>query len=397
MMQKLGATVGLLAGLGLSLTFVIGFAAGALFDRHEVTSQIDVSNPDIRNFMSAYRLVTQHSYYHPRDKHRLIYAAIDGMLSATGDPHTVFLGPAQNKVANAELNGSNFSGIGAIVVPTQGGLKVVSPVPGSPAIQAGLRPNDMITKIDGRSVSIMTGSAAIARIHGKVGTRVLLTMYRGRGAPFNVSVVRRQIQAITAYGRILAHRLGYIQIFSFGIETSKQVSAALHMLVSHHVRGIILDLRQNPGGYVDAAQNIVSQFLSSGTVAYEQRSDKTLTPLAVLGGKQLSKVPLAILVDEGSASAAEITAAALRDNRRAVLIGTRTYGKGSMQSVYSLADGSTVRITDRLWLTPKKESIGKVGLVPDILVRDTGFGGSGGVTDAQLARAERYLEQIPHR
>lgn len=392
MTQRRAGAMGLLIGLVLSCTFSIGFGAGALFDRH-ANGGVETSNSDVRDFLSAYNLVTQQSYYRPFNKHQLIVAAINGMFSATGDPHTVYLQPDQNKAAQTQLNGSRFSGIGAIVVPSGAALQVVAPVPGSPAMTAGIKPGDLILRIDGRSVSGMTGGGAIGRIHGRTGSVVHLTIRRGNGTPFVVSVTRRQISAITAYGRPIAHGLGYVQIFSFGADTARQVASALHALAAAHVRGIVLDLRQNPGGFVDAAQSIVSQFVSGGTVAYEQNRDKSLTPLNVLPHKQIVSVPVAVLVDDGTASAAEITAAALRDNMHARLIGTRTYGKGSMQSVYSLADGSTVRITDRLWLTPHRKSIARVGLLPDQIVQDrTAAGSPGG--DPQLAAAERYLEHL---
>jgi carboxyl-terminal processing protease len=236
----------------------------------------------------------------------------------------------------------------------------------------------------------MTGDGAIARIHGPTGSYVLLTVVRGHSKPFNVRVRRAQIPAITAYGRMLPHDLGYIQILSFGDTTSAEVAHAVSQLSVHPLRGMIIDLRGNPGGYVDAAQGVVSQFLTKGTVAYEEGTNHQLQALPVLPSKQAPNVPLAVLVDADSASAAEITAAALHDNHRAEVIGTRTYGKGSMQSVYSLADGSSIRITDRLWLTPDKRSIGNVGIKPDMYVAETGVV-SGGIDDPQLTAAERYL------
>jgi carboxyl-terminal processing protease len=386
-----GLGLGLAIGAILSIVFISGFIFGAAYDRHQVNSSYDASDPDIQSFLSAYNLVTQKSYYRPFDKHRLLYAAIDGMLSATGDPHTVFLSPPENQQANSELNGSRFSGIGAIVAPAPGGLRIVSPVPGSPASRVGLRPGDLVVKINGKSVAGMTSDVAIARIHGAQGTSVRLTVRRGHSPAFTVSVRRAEIAPITAYGRVLAHRLGYIQIFSFGSGTSDQVASAVRTLAAAKVRGIVLDLRGNPGGFVDAAQGVVSDFVSSGVVAYEKETDHSLTPLPVLNGKQITRLPVAVLVDANTASAAEITAAALRDDSHAVLVGTRTYGKGSMQSVYQLADGSTLRLTDRLWLTPHKASISKVGLKPDIFAAARQQPGNG-VSDLQLAAAENYLE-----
>jgi carboxyl-terminal processing protease len=390
-LKRGGLFLGLTVGAILSVVFISGFLFGDAYDRHESSSSLDASNPDIQSFLSAYHLVTQNSYYRPFDKHRLLYAAIDGMLSATGDPHTVFLSPPENQQANTQLNGNVFSGIGAIVAPAPGGLEIVSPVNASPAARAGLRSGDIVMKINGNLVTHMSSATAIARIHGRQGTTVRLTIRRQHASLFTVTVRRAMIPPITAYGRMLAHRIGYVQIFSFGGGTAQEVAGALRTLVRGKVRGLVLDLRGNPGGFVDAAQSIVSEFVSGGVIAYEKQADKSLAPLTVLGGKQIVRgIPIAVLVDADSASAAEITAAALRDDDHAVLVGTRTYGKGSMQSIYQLADGSTIRLTDRLWLTPQKLSIANVGLQPDILVAARQKTGSND-PDLQLTAAVHYL------
>jgi carboxyl-terminal processing protease len=392
--RRNGLLLGLAIGAVLSAIFAVGFIAGAAVDQRRSATSIDASDPNVREFLYAYNLVTQRSYFRPFDKQHLMYAAIDGMLAATGDPHTLFLSPPQNQQADEELNGSNFSGIGAIVVPYHGELQIVAPLPQTPAQRAGLKANDIVTKIGGVPVTRMTGTAAIARIHGRTGSYVALTIVRGSHKPFVVRVEREQIPAVTAYGRMLPNHIGYVQILSFGDTTNDEVQRAIASLKDQHLRGMILDLRGNPGGYVDAAQDVVSQFLTHGTVAYEENTRHQLQALPVISETQAPKVPLAILVDQDSASAAEITAAALRDNHRAVIIGTRTYGKGSMQSVYSLADGSSIRITDRLWLTPLKRSINKVGIQPNIYVAETGTDPAG--NDPQLLAAERYLRTAVH-
>jgi len=389
--RRVPLAVSLVVGTVLFLVFAAGFALGAVVQDSRNASASQTSDASLRDFLTAYHLVTERSYYRPFDKQHLIQAAIDGMLSATGDPHTLFLSPQENQVANQELNGSQFSGIGAIVVPDHGRLQIVAPLPRAPAARAGIHAGDLVTGIDGRPVAAMSGQGAIARIHGRAGTVVRLTVTRGHGRPFTVRVTREQIPPITAYGRTLPHHLGYIQIMSFGDGTSQEVADALSLVTSQGARGIILDLRDNPGGYVDAAQHVVSQFLSLGVVAYEQSLDKQLHPLQVLSEKNVTRLPLVVLVDAGTASAAEITAAALHDNGRAVLFGTQTYGKGSMQSVYPLRDGSSIRITDRLWLTPKKRSIQKVGIRPDVTVEPGTQQVQG--ADTQLSAAVNYLVQ----
>jgi carboxyl-terminal processing protease len=386
----------LLVGLGigtlLSLIFFGGFFAGTIVQQRHY-NDLGANDPNVREFLTAYHLVTQRSYFRPFDTHHLVYAAIDGMLSATGDPHTLFLSPPQNRQASQQLNGSEFSGIGAIVQGACRGLNIVTPLPGSPALKAGLRRGDLVTRINGASIASMTQDQAISRVHGRTGTGVRLTVTRPGRSTFTVRVKRGNIAPITAYGYMLGHSLGFIQITSFGDTTSDEVQQALTTLEARHIRGLVLDLRNDPGGFVDAAQHIVSQFLSHGVIAYEQSGKSHLQPLNVISMPQAPNVPVAILVDGGTASAAEITAAALQDHGRAVIIGTRTYGKGSMQSVYSLSDGSSIRITDRLWLTPNKKSINNRGIEPNLVVAPaSGTGCASLGNDAQLNAATRYLQ-----
>lgn len=382
----------LLLGVGLGLLasclFIGGFASGAIYDRTQ--SPVSSSDPDLNDFLSAYRLVTQQSYYRPLNHHHLVYAAIEAMLAATGDPHTVFLSPGQNQEATREINGGRYAGIGIMVDAGKGKLRILTPLPNSPAQRAGLRPGDRVVSINGKAIASMPASRIIGEIQGRAGTAVRLTVARKHSATLTVSVRRAQIPPVTAYGRPLGHHLGYVQIFSFGNTTAQEVALALRAADRRGDRGIVLDLRGNPGGYVDAAQQIVSQFVPKGTVAYEKVASGRLNTLSVLPHHQITHVPVAVLVDGGTASAAEITAAALRDDDRAVLIGTRTYGKGSMQSVYTLPDGASVRITDRLWLTPRKRSIQQVGIKPTIAVSAASIS-AGGDKDTQLAAAEQYL------
>lgn len=386
--------LGLAIGAALSVVFVGGFVTGGAVERQRA-SQALTSDRNLNDFLTAYHLVTQRSYYRPFNRHRLVYTAIDAMLAATGDPHTLFLSPNENQDASRQLNGSSFSGIGAMVAPVHDGLEIVAPLPNTPSSRAGIQAGDIVTKINGKSVAAMTGNAAISRIHGKAGSEVLLTVARRHAKPFTVRVTREEIPPVTAYGRMLSHKLGYLDIMSFGDTTSTDVTQSLRLLQANHARGIIIDLRDNPGGYVDAAQQIVSHFLTHGVVAYEQSTNKKLQPLPVLQGESLIKIPVAILINSNTASAAEITAGALRDGDHAELIGTRSYGKGSMQSVYSLADGSSIRITDRLWLTPLKHSIQGTGLRPNLEVPITARDSAEG-KDPQLATAERYLLNHTH-
>ncbi|HZU12849.1 MAG TPA: S41 family peptidase [Chloroflexota bacterium] len=375
--------LGIVIGLSAAALFVGGFVTGTTFDRSQSVSTSDHS---LQDFLSAYRLVTKNYYGHV-SRRQLIYAAIDGMMAATGDPHTIFLSPSENVAAGTQLNGTQYGGIGAIVEPEGKYLRVVVPLPHSPALAAGLRSGDRVIAIDGHSVT-SSSQSPIDSIHGRPGTTVRLTVRRG--TEDKLIVVRRAvIPPVTAYARTLRHGIGYIQIFSFGDSTPTEVANALRSL--HGDRKLILDLRDNPGGYVTAAQSVVSDFLPRGVVAYERSKNGAVQTLPVLPGQVLTRARVAVLVNGGTASAAEITAAALRDEDRATLIGTRTYGKGSMQSVYSLGDGASVRVTDRLWLTPRRKSIQGTGLRPTIAVAAPATG----TTDPALARAIHFLESQP--
>lgn len=390
---RAGLTVVLVTAL--IVVFVAGFVSGVVVRDSRANADPASNDANLRDFLSAYHLVTQKSYFRPFDRQHLIYAAIDGMLSATGDPHTLFLSPQDNQVANTELNGSQFSGIGAIVARQGGKLVVVAPIPHAPASNAGIRAGDIVIKIDGRSVVNMPESKAVMQIHGRAGTSVVLTVIRNHSAPFSVTVKRELIPPITAYSDMMGHGIGVLHVVSFGDTTGKEVSDALSLLKHEGAKALIIDLRDNPGGYVDAAQHVVSDFVPKGVVAYEEGTNKQLQALNVIPVDHPFRVPIVVLVNGGTASAAEITAAALHDDNNAVIMGTRTYGKGSMQSVYSLADGSSIRITDRLWLTPRKKSIQGVGITPDIAAA-VGSGSANSSGDSQLLMAERYLLSHEH-
>ncbi|HZS94114.1 MAG TPA: S41 family peptidase, partial [Chloroflexota bacterium] len=235
--------------------------------------------------------------------------------------------------------------------------------------------------------------SAINAIHGRDGSVVTLSV-RHSGKVRSVRLKRGNIPPVTAYGWLAPHHIGVVTATSFGSSTSADVARAISYVRSIGATRLILDLRDNPGGYVDSAQAVVSQFITHGVVAYEESPHKSLTPLNLVKTAHVTHLPMVVLVNGGTASAAEITAAALRDHHRAILIGTTTYGKGSMQSIYSLPDGSTIRITDRLWLTPDKKSVQKRGLKPNIVVRTVNEGPF--TDDAQLAAAERYLLSHGH-
>jgi len=379
----------LLAGAGA------GTAVGRATAGTPIAVPHSLQRPDLvqpfNDFFRAYDVVTTNSYYAPiADRKRLIYAAINGMLTGgTGDAHTIYISPEDNAALQSSLNGS-FEGIGAYVDMTTHGVSVI-PLPGSPAAAAGLRPGDLIVRIDGRDVTTLTENQVVALLRGVAGSRVTLGIQRaGVHGVFSVTLTRRRITVPDVSSRMLGD-VAYLRLTQFSATAGRDTGAALHTLLLSHPHGLVLDLRDNPGGLVDTAVDINSQFLPGGSVVlYERDQQGRLdAPLRSLGGGQALAIPMVVLVNDGTASAGEITAGALQDNGRARIVGITTYGKGSVQQVYDLPDNSSLRVTIRLWLTPHKHLIQSRGITPDVVVDSPVDDGS--AADTQLARALRLL------
>lgn len=377
---------------GLGVGVVVGRVTA---DPPPIVVPDELQRPDLaqpfNDFFQAYHLVTTQSYYAahlaPR---RLIYAAINGMLTGgTGDPHTIYLSPQDNAQVQSGMTGS-FDGIGAYVEATSRGIDVI-PLPGSPAAHAGLRAGDLIVRIDGHDVTTVTETQAAALLRGAPGTRVRLGIERaGVHGILTVVVVRGRISVPNVVSRMIG-TIAYLQIAQFAADSGGDVRRALRGLMARHPRGLVLDLRDDPGGYVDTAVDVNSEFLPRGDIIlWEQDGQHHLdAPLRSIGGGNALHIPMAVLVNDGTASAAEITAGALQDDRRAVIVGITTYGKGSVQQEYPLPDGAALRITTRLWLTPHKRLIQDRGITPDVVVDSPVSDGS--PRDAQLARALHLL------
>lgn len=384
----------------IAVILAIGLGAGVVVGRvtadpPPIVVPDELQRPDLaqpfNDFFQAYHLVTTQSYYAAHLAPRpLIYAAINGMLTGgTGDPHTIYLSPQDNAQVQSGMTGS-FDGIGAYVEATSRGIDVI-PLPGSPAARAGLRAGDLIVRIDGHDVTTVTETQAAALLRGAPGTRVRLGIERaGVHGVLTVVVVRGRISVPNVVSRMIG-TMAYLQIAQFAADTGSDVRRALRRLLAHHPRGLVLDLRDDPGGYVDTAVDVNSEFLPRGSIIlWEQDGQHRLdAPLRSIGGGEALHIPMAVLVNDGTASAAEITAGALQDDRRAVIVGITTYGKGSVQQEYPLPDGAALRITTRLWLTPRKRLIQDRGITPDVVVDSPVSDGSS--RDAQLARALRLL------
>jgi carboxyl-terminal processing protease len=317
---------------------------------------------------------------------RLAHGALRGMISSLGDPNSVYLDPTHREMTEAELRGT-FDGIGVNVEIMDERLRVVSPLEGSPGGRAGLQPGDVITHVDGRDITGMNLSESIRLIRGPRGSTVTLTVSREDRAPFDVALQREEIRVQAVRGEIRADGVAQIRITSFSLRVGNEIRQTVERLAERNPSGWVLDMRGNPGGYLDGAVAVASQFIDNGVVLYEQRRNGEREEVRTRGRSRAVSGPMVILVDKGTASAAEIVAAALRDNGRARLIGEQTFGKGSVQAVHRLSDGSALRLTVARWLTPTGEPIQGVGLTPDIAVVTTA-----GV-DTVLDEAVNYVRQ----
>ncbi len=293
-----------------------------------------------------------------------------GMVASLGDPYTAYLTADQTKALNDDLNGE-LSGIGVEVGVKNGKLTVIAPIDGTPAAKAGLRSGDYIAQINGVDSSAYTLDEAVSKIRGEKGTKVKLTIVRGTEPPKEIEITRDTITVASVTTEVREGNIGYIKIRRFAEETNDLIVNAAATFKAQGVRGILLDVRDNPGGYLDTAVDVSSQFVGSGVIVEERsKHGENRTFKATPGGK-FTDLPTVVLTNSGSASASEITAGALHDAGRATLVGEKTFGKGSVQQVLSLRNGASLKVTIAHWFTPKGINIGKEGIKPDVEVKLT--------------------------
>jgi carboxyl-terminal processing protease len=345
-------------------------------------------------FWQAFNLLEKGFYYRPLNEQQLVYGALKGMFGATGDDYTVFLPPDAATDRKNSDNGQ-FVGIGVYIDTTTDDLRVSAPIPGGPAEAAGVKANDVIVAIDGKDVASMAKADRTTPIRGPEGTSVRLTIRRpGTPGTIDITVTRQKINIPAVTLDVMPNSIAHITVTAFNDFTNAQLDTILKQVQDQHLKGIVLDLRNNGGGYVDGAQQLLGRFLPKDSVAMLEDRRPTggaLTPLLVKNnGPQLLDLPMVMLVNGGTASASEIVAGSLQDYGRATLVGTKTFGKGSEQEVTSLADGSSVRITVANWYTPHQRVIQKEGLTPDVVVDkpDT----TPAAQDPQLDKAVQVLD-----
>ena len=320
-------------------------------------------------FWESWRIVNEQYVEQPIDQEKLMRGAIRGMLDSLGDDHTAYMDPDEYRQANLPMNGE-YEGIGAWVDTTGEYLKIISPMPGSPAENAGLTAGDTVLKIDGDDMTGVDGNLVLRRILGPAGTQVTLTILReGDNEPFDVSITRAKITVPSVESKMLEGDIAYVRLFTFGEKTTSELKTALSDLMAQNPKGMVLDLRNNGGGYLTTAIDVISQFIGKGVVMYEIYGDGTRKTFNAKSGGLATDIPLVVLVNGGTASASEITAGAIQDYARGTLVGETTYGKGSVQNWVPLADNQgAVRVTIARWVTPNERQINGQGLDPDVVV-----------------------------
>lgn len=304
------------------------------------------------------------------DSKKLMYGAIEGMLQATGDPYTTFLTPDQNQQFNEDIKGS-FQGIGAELGVKGGILTVIAPIEGAPAEKAGLKAGDKILKVDDKDTSSMTLDEAVNSMRGQKGTNVKLTILReGSDQTQDITITRDVINVKSVKFEMKDGGIAYIKISIFGEDTTSEFNDAVSQALKNNTKGIILDLRNDPGGYLDDAVDIASRMIPKGkVVVMEESGDKSRKQIYTKGGDQLSSIKTVVLINEGSASASEILTGALRDDRNNVtIVGKKSFGKGSVQELTPLPDNSAAKITVARWLTPNGDQINEKGIDPNVSV-----------------------------
>ena len=324
------------------------------------------ANVDFKLFWDAWKKV-EDNYVGDVDYEKMLYGAIKGMAQSVDDPYTVYLDPNESKEFLEEIDGS-FSGIGIEVGIKNKALVVISPLSGTPADKAGLRAKDKILKIDDKETTDMTIDEAVKRIRGSQGTEVKLIVQRGDEEPKEVKIKRDIIKVESVkleYKDTNKGKLAILKISKFDSDAPDKFNKAVEDILINQPKGIILDLRGNPGGYLDGAIDIASEFFESGLVVEEQSRDGSKKDYNTTKKGQLTKEPLVVLIDGGSASASEIVAGAIKDRGRGKIVGEKSFGKGSVQAVFNL-DKGVLKVTTAKWLTPAGRSINNEGIEPDI-------------------------------
>ena len=400
---KIAGIVGIVIGIALlGISFYVGFSIG----ENQTPSILEVeglsgktigqpNDVDFSLFWDTWKLVEERFVNRDSlDRQDMVFGAVTGMVKSLDDPYTVFFEPKEAKIFKEDINGS-FEGIGAEIGIRKEVLTIISPLENSPAQIAGLRAGDKVIRIDDEPTEGITLLNAVNKIRGKKGTAVNFTILRGGEEVKEISVIRDKIIIPVLSWQMKEGNIVHLELFSFSQQATKKFREALLEILRNPTEKMVLDLRNNPGGFLEVAQELLGWFVEPGEIIAKEDfgEGKRTNEYRAIGNGALRNFDIVVLINKGSASASEIMAGALRDIRGIELVGEKSFGKGSIQQVENLSGGSSIKITIAKWLTPSGVSISEEGLDPDIEVEMTSEDIDEG-RDPQLDRALEIIKRL---
>ncbi|MFB9769492.1 S41 family peptidase [Lactiplantibacillus modestisalitolerans] len=386
----------------ISIVVALGVGVGGTywFLGRAVTQQIasmQQTNQAMKKVAAVYQTISE-NYYQPVNANKLANGAINGMVNSLGDKFSEYMDKSETQDLNDTID-SSFSGIGAQVQKAGSYVQIISPIAGTPAKKAGLKPKDVIKAVNGKSIAGKTLTEAVNLMRGKIGTSVKLQVERN-GETFNVTLKRAKIPVTTVDYKLVGgkQKIGYVTVSTFSTDTAKEFKAALKALDKQGAKKLVIDMRGNPGGLMTAALKMASMFLKNGKTIMQVQSrdgaaEKYVAGKKYDGGYKVTK-PTTVMIDGGSASAAEIFSAALHQSAGVKLVGSKSYGKGTVQTVTSFNDKTEMKITVAKWLTPNGDWINKKGLTPDIVANEPSYASLTIVSKVSDLQAEKVNQNV---
>lgn len=351
-----------------------------------------IQNLDLSTFYQAWSIIGQQFDGEMPAQEDLLHAIVGGSVETLGDPYTRYVEPDIAARFREDMGGS-VEGIGAFVRENEEGfVEIVRPIDGQPADLAGIRAGDLIIGVDGESVVGQSIDEILLKVRGPQGSIVVLNIFRDGEDELEFTVTRTRFEIPIIETQMATPEIGYVRLAEFNANAEQRVREAVSDLMAQGAQSIIFDLRDNPGGFLDQSVGIADLFLPEGVVLYERNNKGEEQTFTAVSGDEAESIPMVVLINAGSASASEIVAGALRDNGRSILIGETTFGKGSVQQLHTLSDGSELRVTVARWYTPANVSISDSGITPDIEVPSPDDFTLGGEGDTQLQRAIEFLQ-----